>query len=46
MPVNPYLLLPCFKDITIVKEIRLHLIDTTRGDKDEVEDGKESELQI
>lgn len=28
-----------------MQEERLHLVDTTRGNKDEVEDGKESQLK-
>jgi hypothetical protein len=29
-----------------VQEIRLHLVDTSWSDKDEVEDGKESQLKV
>lgn len=33
-----YLLFPRFEYITIVKEKRLHLVDTSRCDKDKVKD--------
>jgi hypothetical protein len=44
--MSSYLLLSCFKYVTVVEEVRLHLVDTARRDKDEVEDGKQSELQV
>lgn len=29
-----------------MQEVRLHLIDATRGNENEVEDGKKSQLQV
>lgn len=41
-----YLLLSRLKQVSVMQEIRLHLVDTSRSNKDKVEDGKESELQV
>lgn len=35
-----YLFLPRFKNVTIMKEEWLHLIDTPRSHEDEIEDGE------
>lgn len=35
-----YLFLPRLKNVTIMEEEWLHLIDTPRGHEDEVEDGE------
>lgn len=40
------LLLSRLKQVSVVQEIRLHLVDTSRSNKDKVEDGKESQLQV
>lgn len=39
-----YLLLTSLENVPVVQEERLHLVDTARGDKGEVEDGKETKL--
>jgi len=39
------LLFTSLKDIAVLQEERLHLIDTTGGNKNEVEDGKEPQLK-
>ena len=41
----PHLLLSGLKDVTIMQEERLHLINTARRNEDKVEDCKESELK-
>lgn len=40
------LLFACLENITVLQKIRLELIDDTRGNKDEVEDGEQSKLEI
>lgn len=40
-----YLLFACLKDIAIVEKERLHLVNATRSDKNEVEDGEKSQLE-
>lgn len=40
------LLLPSLKQITVVQEERLHLVDAAWCHKDEVEDGKDTQLQV
>lgn len=41
-----HLLLTGFEQIPVVQEEGLHLVDTARGHKDKVEDGKQTQLQI
>jgi hypothetical protein len=40
------LFLSCFEDVTVMQEKRLHLINTSRSNEDEVENGEQTELQI
>lgn len=42
---HAYLFLSGLKYVTTVQEERLHLVDTTRRNKDEIEDGKKPQLK-
>lgn len=41
-----HLLLPGLKQVTVMKEEWLHLVDTPWGNEDEIENGKQTELKI
>lgn len=41
-----YLFLPNFENVAIMQEKWLHLVDTSGSNENEIEDGKQTELQI
>ena len=46
LPINTDLFLAGLKEISVVQEEGLHLVDASWGHEDEVEDGKDTQLKV